>query len=364
MEGTSAVKEHSSKPVLVELKIEFVVELLLFLYPYGAEQMNLPHNFWLGLSCWIVATAIAIRMFWIFPRWVPQRTVLEKSLITAILVVGFSVMLHKPVLRAYRSRNESVIAQSQAPLVPSTIASQQPTRPSLKTTESIQMPKRTEAQVKSKSISRASIPQDGNDNTTYGNVTPPTGGSRNTFIGPTDANGNTIIPPGTAVGFHAHADSSSVAIGSGAGSRIPPKQQECQTGSICNQDSQVAAPQIIHNNFGPPEAKITYQLFTRQINNDYQCMVTIANDIELTNNIAFTLTFDAGVESADGIKIDGMADPITITQLLTGVDSKYPSNMFSFSIVAPSSLPSKSKIIVVVHSKQPIKLIGTKRGSA
>lgn len=40
---------ESTKPIFAELGIEFVVEWLLFLYPYGAEQMNLPHNFYLGL---------------------------------------------------------------------------------------------------------------------------------------------------------------------------------------------------------------------------------------------------------------------------------------------------------------------------
>jgi len=44
---------RSSRPIYIELGIEFLSELLLFLYPFGAEQMNLPHNFWLGLGCWI-----------------------------------------------------------------------------------------------------------------------------------------------------------------------------------------------------------------------------------------------------------------------------------------------------------------------
>lgn len=35
------------KPI-VELGIEFIVELLIFLYPYRADQMGLPHNFGLG----------------------------------------------------------------------------------------------------------------------------------------------------------------------------------------------------------------------------------------------------------------------------------------------------------------------------
>jgi NhaP-type Na+/H+ or K+/H+ antiporter len=75
-----------SNKTTIELGIEFVVELLLFLYPYGAEQMNLPHNFWLGLGCWVIGTAIAIRMFWIFPVWTHRLTRLEKGLIAFILV--------------------------------------------------------------------------------------------------------------------------------------------------------------------------------------------------------------------------------------------------------------------------------------
>jgi hypothetical protein len=95
----------AGKPVVVELGIEFVVELLLFLYPYGADQMNLPHNFWLGLGCWVVGTAIFIRMFWIFPAWAHRLTKLEKGLIAFILVAGFIAAFYKPVLTAYAKRN-------------------------------------------------------------------------------------------------------------------------------------------------------------------------------------------------------------------------------------------------------------------
>jgi hypothetical protein len=95
----------SKKPVVVELGIEFVVELLLFLYPYGADQMNLPHNFWLGLGCWIVGTAIAIRMFWIFPAWSSRLTRLEKGLLSLIATAALVAVFYGPVVAAYGKRN-------------------------------------------------------------------------------------------------------------------------------------------------------------------------------------------------------------------------------------------------------------------
>jgi len=91
----------SDKPVVVELGIEFVVELLLFLYPFGAEQMNLPHNFWLGLGCWIVGTTIAIRMFWIFPLWAKRLSPPTKSIVAVLCVAGLIWLFYKPVVGAY-----------------------------------------------------------------------------------------------------------------------------------------------------------------------------------------------------------------------------------------------------------------------
>lgn len=74
------VKKH-----YLELGIEFCLELAIGLYQLGAEQMDLPHNFWVGLGLWAVATALAIRMFWIFP-WIEGWPRWLK-----ILVAGFSV---------------------------------------------------------------------------------------------------------------------------------------------------------------------------------------------------------------------------------------------------------------------------------
>jgi hypothetical protein len=94
-----------NKSVLPELGIELVVDVLLFVFPYGAEQMNLPHIFWLGFGCWVVGIAIVIRMFWILPVWNSRLTRLEKGLIAAILVALFVAAVYKPVVVAYGKRN-------------------------------------------------------------------------------------------------------------------------------------------------------------------------------------------------------------------------------------------------------------------
>jgi hypothetical protein len=103
LSGAVLVTNNTNKPI-VELGIEFVAELLLFLYPYGAEQMGLPHNFWLGMGCWVIGTGIALRMFWIFPVWSERLSELEKGLIAFILVAVFVVAFYKPVMIAYTKR--------------------------------------------------------------------------------------------------------------------------------------------------------------------------------------------------------------------------------------------------------------------
>lgn len=61
----------------------------------------------------------------------------------------------------------------------------------------------------------------GDDNTLYGNVSPPKKmGSGNTIVGATDDRGNTIIRTGTSVGAGAGFDPSGVIIGSGAGANL------------------------------------------------------------------------------------------------------------------------------------------------
>jgi hypothetical protein len=101
-----------NKPIVIELSIELFAELILFLYPHGAEQMNLPHNFWLGLALWLIGTAIAVRMFWIFPVWASRLSRLEKALISFIAVSVFALAVYNPVLAAYEKRNGEPEANS------------------------------------------------------------------------------------------------------------------------------------------------------------------------------------------------------------------------------------------------------------
>jgi hypothetical protein len=68
------------------------------------------------------------------------------------------------------------------------------------------------------------------------------------------------IPPKTNVKPPADLELSSVIP-----QQVPAKQQECQTGSLCNQDSQVNAPQTI-NNYAPPERALTDEQRTQIAN--------------------------------------------------------------------------------------------------
>jgi hypothetical protein len=79
-----------------------------------------------------------------------------------------------------------------------------------------------------KTLPPATAPVIGSDNTFFGPVPPATQiGNGNTFVGATDANGNTILNRGgVAIGHGATADGSSIAIGAGAngtGTAPPPE---------------------------------------------------------------------------------------------------------------------------------------------
>ena len=114
--------KNSSTSSTPELGFEFVVDLLLFAFPYGAEQMNLPHLFWLGFGCWVVGIVIAIRMFWIFPLWSHRLSPTVKGLTSFGFIVLFVFAFYGPIMDAYRKRNEEtrkpfvhlVSAQTQA----------------------------------------------------------------------------------------------------------------------------------------------------------------------------------------------------------------------------------------------------------
>jgi len=118
-----------------ELRVELVADLLLFAFPYGAEQMNLPHNFWLGLSSWVFGTAIAVRMFWIFPAWSHRLTSLEKSLMALIGFGLFWMAFYRPIETAYINRNGAVSPTVALPSSPqATLGNDIPHNPSMRFT--------------------------------------------------------------------------------------------------------------------------------------------------------------------------------------------------------------------------------------
>jgi hypothetical protein len=117
---------NEAKQPYVELGAEFVAELLLFLYPYGADQMGLPHNFWLGLGCWVFGSAIAIRMFWIFPLWAKRLSPLAKGIIAFLCAAAFIWGFYSPVVAAHA---KWVTERSASESRPKAIA-EQPTNPS------------------------------------------------------------------------------------------------------------------------------------------------------------------------------------------------------------------------------------------
>jgi hypothetical protein len=95
------VRKQKQKNHTTEIGLEFLFEVLLFLYPYGADQMGLPHLFWLGLAAWASGFAVAIRIFWIFPPWANRLNVKTKSTIAIIASCVFMAVLWNPVNNAY-----------------------------------------------------------------------------------------------------------------------------------------------------------------------------------------------------------------------------------------------------------------------
>jgi hypothetical protein len=98
----------------LELGIEFCLELAIGLYQLGAEQMDLPHNFWVGLVLWIAATALALRMLWIFPgieRLNPKLKVAIASVAVALLVFT----TRTPVTSAYKKAKAHDLSAHEMP---------------------------------------------------------------------------------------------------------------------------------------------------------------------------------------------------------------------------------------------------------
>jgi hypothetical protein len=110
----SLAMDESPKSHKLELGIELCLELAIGLYQLGAEQMDLPHSFKIGFFLWIAATALFIRMFWIFPLWENRLPRWGKALISIILIGLFAVAAYEPVVTAYRKNATETKATPQS----------------------------------------------------------------------------------------------------------------------------------------------------------------------------------------------------------------------------------------------------------
>lgn len=90
-------------------------------------------------------------------------------------------------------------------------------------------------------------------------------GDRSVLVGATDSNGNTVIPGGTAVGYGAHADPTSVAIGAGAGGGQqlnPAPSLSCTDGSNCftdNHGTVIGKQEFRSPKPGPPISELSIE---------------------------------------------------------------------------------------------------------
>lgn len=100
---------EAPKKHYLELGIEFCLELAIGLYQLGAEQMDLPHNFWVGLALWVAATALAVRMFWIFPA-IERLNPRVKGVIAAAGIIALIFTSWTPVTNAYRKGRKPEVA--------------------------------------------------------------------------------------------------------------------------------------------------------------------------------------------------------------------------------------------------------------
>lgn len=106
-------------------------------------------------------------------------------------------------------------------------------------------------------LARSAASVKGEDNTVLSRTPVNVQGNGNTVVGPTDANGNTILNKGgLAAGFNSCADQNSIAIGANAraGNCVPTNAASAPNG-IANAGGTLINPTV--NNFGPPKRMLT-----------------------------------------------------------------------------------------------------------
>jgi hypothetical protein len=116
IQNLNAMRQPNHK---FELGIELCLELGIALYQLGADQMDLPHNFYIGLVSWLVATALAVRMFWILPALETVKWYVKFVIATSVLTVMF-FMARDPVMDSYKRHEEASRGAARGPDRPST----------------------------------------------------------------------------------------------------------------------------------------------------------------------------------------------------------------------------------------------------
>ncbi len=234
----------------------------------GGIAFMLANHAWVADGFFIAGTLLLLSKFWTWEdtrQQTPKREAAIISITTVLslsLLVGVCVWNHSINPSASKVPGNTELTSSQPPtkaVDPPTAATPAPVKPAI--TSAPTKPPKT-IKEKAAASHSSSIPSptpangevSGSDNTTYGNVPIRNiNGSRNTFIGPTNGS-NINIPPGTAAGYNAHADPSSVAIGSGAGAQQPiPPVVNYAPGGFATSGGTLVNPQVINTRPPPPQ---------------------------------------------------------------------------------------------------------------
>jgi hypothetical protein len=216
----------------------------------------------------------------------------------------------------------------------------------------------------------------GSNNTTVGKV--PFGtinGNGNTFVGPTDSNGNTIIPAGTAIGAGARADQTSVAIGAGAGAG----SQSQPDHSIINNNSPNIGSQVIEDNrqYGtprpPPHVRIVEQTPIEpnsdpaddpSMNEQARQRLALRHDSSHPG-VLLTIDMDGGfVSPAFWVKCSSpchlILGSLGFSSQTTGMEWRNDPTMTGISFVIPKQMQAGTKLTFQVRSSDsaPISIVG------
>ena len=267
--------------------------------------MNMPHNFWLGLGCWVFGTIIMIRMFWIFPWWATRLSSGAKGVISFLLVLVFVLIFWKPVMLAYEKKTADTEGNSLA------------------------------ANKSAQQSTQQSTPA------------PAAQGSSPT----SHKNKKSAVQTQTSTGPSA----TSTQIGTAQGPvAVAPN-------GIANAAPNLGSQTV--NNFEPPAPNVVATSFPseKQTQRDgqpdaYKTKFTIKTDRE-TDFLSFRLAFDGPYSSA---QVETSYTPSIAYSSRGGDMNGHPA--LEFSITYPKTLSPGGEINVFAYSAQPLKMVLFGRG--